>query len=193
VNPRPQVVDLAPLAPLERSDRNRQIAGDIAGLALLLFSGPAVFVRSPLQPEWVYIALLVTFIAVSALFVGQLVQALVRRPKVLEISVQGIRLLFADGPARNLSWTEVANEVRIEEVTVHAPKPGVRMGSRFCVAKPIPHSFRAPNPRLETVRAAANAAGLTEEVRTLTRVGASGWAPLGVKVRFRSVGVPVSP
>jgi hypothetical protein len=193
VDPRPQVVDLAPLLVAERSDRNRQVAGDTAGVAVTLFAGVGVFFRSPLFTEWIRVAFLTAFIALAALFVYQLVQALVRRPIGLGISGQGIRLLFAVGPTRDLSWTEVANEVRIEEVTVHAPKPGVRSGSRLRVAKPIPHSFRAPNPGLETIRAAAGAAGLTEEVRTLTRVGASGWAPLGIRVRFRFAGVPASP
>lgn len=192
MNPRPQVVDLGPLAPLERSDRNRQVAGNIAGAAVTLFAGLLSF-GSPLGPEWVHVAFLIAFLALAAWFVYQLMQALVRRPQALEVSGQGIRLVFANGLTQNLSWTEVASWVQIEEVTIQAPAPDIRMGSRFQLAKPIPHSFRAPNPGLKIIRTSATAAGLTEEVRTLTRPAASLWAPLGIKVRFRFTGVPATP
>jgi hypothetical protein len=186
----PQVVDLAPVAPLERSDRNREVVGDMAGAASAVFFGLGVYLRTPLFPEWVRAAFLFAFLAVSAFFVGQLAQALVRRPRALEISGTGMRLLYVRGISRDLNWIEVANEVQIEEVTVLAPRAGVRMGSRIRLAQPISHSFRVPNLALETIRSAATAAGLTEEVRTLTRPSASGWAALGIKVRFLTGAVP---
>jgi hypothetical protein len=178
----PTTIDLAPLAAAGRSDRNREVAGEAAVILVAVLAGIDA-TRIPTS-HWIEATLLAGAFAVAVLGVYLLARAVVPRPKSVELSNQGMRLFYPSGNLQSFTWPEAAAALEVLEVTAGPTPPGIDASSGIQLSSPVPHFFRVADPALDSIRAAARGAGLTEEVLPLRRATFRGWATIGVRVRF---------